>query len=477
MSKPQSRILSVILSMLAIRCAAQEPPAVATESAEPPTAVASSWSNASTPSQAVNVIAVGDVFWICGANEMVASSTDGGSSWTLQHQTPGGATLLNIDFVTNEIGFAGGTGGQLLFTVDGGKSWKAHNAGEDVQAFSFADAHNGIAVIGGDRNAEVGLSGQPIVMDGTVKLTHDGGDHWEDIAALSSEELKPFTQVLAVAALDASDYLMIRRQPRIEDVFVVSHDAGKSWRMVRPRSDDTNRELPRWVFVHDGEYWAFGMELVHRDEHGGYGVPLTLHSKDGETWIHGTSGNKEFGGCNHQGCFMWDGTVEALYEEQPQYWDLPQDGTMSNIWAFTRHRACTVGKLVECGPVAMTEEPQPRPSPKPVEIANDSPKGAFRLGLPDDCVQCGLSPIPWNIQQRSVLFFNATFRIGSAGDVKEVTLNQQLETLQTPITQQLSQWRFKPLTDSADRQKSLRLVVKCGFDNSVCEIVTMVANQ
>jgi hypothetical protein len=39
------------------------------------------------------------------------------------------------------------------------------------------------------------------------------------------------------------------------------------------------------VFVHEGEYWAFGHELVHREKGGGYGVPLTLHSKDGETWV------------------------------------------------------------------------------------------------------------------------------------------------------------------------------------------------
>lgn len=200
-------------------------------------------------------------------------------------------------------------------------------------------------------------------MSGSVKLTHDGGDHWEDIPALTSDELRPFSLVLAVAALDSTHYLMIREHPEVEDIYVVTNDGGMSWKVVHQRNDATNRELARWVFVHGGEYWAFGMELVHRDTGGGYGVPLTLHSKDGETWAHGVNGGlHEYGGCNSQGCYMWDGTVEVLYGERAQYWALPQDGSLSFLeWAIARGHVCTVSAHLECGPAVNTEEPQARP--------------------------------------------------------------------------------------------------------------------
>ena len=112
---------------------------------------------------------------------------------------------MNIAFVTQKIGYAAGTERRLLSTIDGGKTWRLHDTDDDVRTFSFADARNGIAVIGGDRDESSGLSGQPATMDGAVKLTHDGGDRWEDIPALSSEELRSFTLVLSVAALDASN--------------------------------------------------------------------------------------------------------------------------------------------------------------------------------------------------------------------------------------------------------------------------------
>jgi photosystem II stability/assembly factor-like uncharacterized protein len=242
-------------------CAAKKP-IPAAPPARVPTSLRSNWAKIAPPFRAANITAVGNVFWVCGDNEMIASSSDGGTSWNLRHQNASGATLLDIGFITEKVGHATGTNGRLLSTTDGGKTWTAHNAADTVWAFSFFDADNGIAVIGGDSNRDPRLWGQPAIMDGSVKLTQDGGDHWEDIAALGSEELRPFTQVLTVAALDASNYLMIRRQPGIEDVFLVTHDAGKSWHVVHQRNDATNRELARWVFVHGGEYWAFGMELV-----------------------------------------------------------------------------------------------------------------------------------------------------------------------------------------------------------------------
>jgi len=241
------------------------------------------WTEVSTPFPAANVVAVGDVFWVCGAEEMIASSSDGGTTWSLKHKNPGGEILLDLAFINPEVGHASGTNGLLLSTTDGGQTWNPHIAPDDIQLFSFADANHGIAVIGGVDDVSPH-------MDGVVKLTQDGGGHWEDIPALRSDELRPFTLVLSVAALSLKKKIMIRRQFNIEDVFLVTANGGRSWKVVHQRFDETNRELARQIFIHGGEYWAFGAELVNRQKQGGYDVPLAIHSNDGEHWAMGSMG-------------------------------------------------------------------------------------------------------------------------------------------------------------------------------------------
>jgi hypothetical protein len=480
-----ARTVSVTFILILLNgCADKKAAAPPVPNAPPVPVGTATWTKVALPFKATNITAIANVFWVCGENEMVASSGDGGNTWRLSHSSQGGATLLAINFVDEKVGYAAGERKLLLSTSDGGKNWKSHHLDDDVHGFSFSDERNGIAVIGGDTLSAAGLWEQPTIMNGSVKLTHDGGDHWQDIPALNSKELLLYTQVLGVASLDASNYLVIRRQPTIEDVFFVTHDAGKSWSAVHQRDDATNRELTRWVYVHGHEYWAFGMELIHRDVGGGYGVPLALHSRDGESWTHAPHGPKEFGGCNQQGCYMWDGTVESLYGEREQYWALPQDGTMSQVWALAQHRMCTLGESLECGPAAITSEPQPRanrpaaPPQSSSSAVDQPPRPSSRRGLPRDCVQCALSSLPWNLQQKSVLFVTATLRVGPEGDVKEVVkLEPIFPQLRAALTQQLSQWLFKASSEHAEVSRDIHLIVQCGFDNSLCEIVSTVPVQ
>jgi photosystem II stability/assembly factor-like uncharacterized protein len=148
-------------------------------------------------------------------------------TWETKHEKRDGEVLLNISFVNGEVGHAAGTDGLLLSTDDGGQSWKKHTAPGSVRTFSFADSTNGIAVLSnGSPQPSRGSLDQVTVIDGVAKTTHDGGDHWEEPTALDSDELRPFAQILAVAALDSSHYLMLRRQTNVEDVFVVT----KGWR-------------------------------------------------------------------------------------------------------------------------------------------------------------------------------------------------------------------------------------------------------
>ena len=259
------------------------------------------------------------------------------------------------------MGHAGGEGGLLLSTVDGGQTWVSHDLGPDtVQAFSFSDAAHGIAVLSG-RRGKTGIGmldevqGTPF-LNSTVKLTHDGGQHWEDATSLKTdEELRRYTEVLSVAALDPTHYLIGIRQPQIAVGYAVTSDAGRLWKLVH--LDDVYATR---VFVHDGEYWAFGIEYLDREKGGGYSAPVSLHSKDGENWVHGLRGPNEFPNCNFQGCYLSDGVVENLYGQRAKFWVLPRDGTMTKTWAIAGNFACMVAETAKCGLVEVTEEPPAR---------------------------------------------------------------------------------------------------------------------
>ena len=305
----------------------------------------------------MNIAAAQDTFWVCGAEETIASSSDGGATWTVRHRRAGGNTLLNIGFINDKIGHASGEDGLLLSTTDGGRTWDSHKLGpETVQAFSFANAVDGIALLSSHRGS-IGfgmlgeVQGVPF-LDSHVLLTRDGGQHWEDAALNANEELRPYTEVLSVATLNATHYLLGIRQPQVAVGYAVTTDGGETWKLVHIDNVYATR-----VFVHDGQYWAFGIEYLDRERGGGYGAPVSLHSDDGITWTHGLRGPNEFPSCNSQGCYLRDGVVEDLYGTHERFWILPQDGTMTKTWAIAGDRACTIAQNIRCGPAEVTEQP------------------------------------------------------------------------------------------------------------------------
>ena len=396
---------------------------------------------------------------------MILSSNDGGATWETKHQNLNGEVLLDISFVNENSGHAAGTGGLLLSTEDGGQTWKSHVTPGTVRAFSFADALNGIVVVSDGRPSPgVSSSSQVVPFEGTVKITHDGGEHWEDIAALSSEELRPFVRTIAVAAIDSSNFLMLRGHPETEDAFVVTKDGGKSWKIVHTQNDATNRVLPRMVFVHRGEYWAFGYELVHRGKGGGYGVPLTLHSKDGETWTHGVAGPNEFDSCNSQGCYLWDGAVESLYGEHEQFWALPQDGSLSGKWAIAGSVGCTVGGTLKCGRAIATDKPADEP---------EVPGGIIHLNAHNDfadgCLECRVDGIiPDKAGPPSMQQLHASIAVRRDGTVASVSVDfPPSKRISDDISHQLSEWLFEPAHvegHTVETKKDLSLLLMCaGF--------------
>jgi len=59
-------------------------------------ASASEWHSIAIGARPLNITANRDAIWVCGADELVANSTDGGKTWNVQHLVKGGAVLLAI---------------------------------------------------------------------------------------------------------------------------------------------------------------------------------------------------------------------------------------------------------------------------------------------------------------------------------------------------------------------------------------------
>src|ERR1700751_5188781 len=95
------------------------------------TPATSGWKPMPVPFRPVNVTAIGGVLFVCGADEMILSSKDN-MTWETKHQNSDGEVLLTISFVDEKVGYAAGTGGVLLSTVDGGQSWKTHHAPDSI---------------------------------------------------------------------------------------------------------------------------------------------------------------------------------------------------------------------------------------------------------------------------------------------------------------------------------------------------------
>ena len=102
--------------------------------------------------------------WAAGENGLIKYSTDGGNNWSDQISSITNNDINDIQFVDENIGYAGADGNDFIFTTNGGQTWAPRNSGifSDVNGIYFQDASIGWGV--------------SIV--GTIYFTTDGGNFW-----------------------------------------------------------------------------------------------------------------------------------------------------------------------------------------------------------------------------------------------------------------------------------------------------------
>jgi hypothetical protein len=414
----------------------------------------SAWWTASLPFRPTGLTYNADTLWVCGTDEMIARSDDGGKNWQVKHQKPNGELLLKIVFAGEMFGFASGSNGVFLRTSDGGETWTSSNPGAStIKDISFADDRHGMRQTGP-----------------TVEMTDDGGAHWTPVAGFNTNSSsEDYFEVLSFVRLDSNRAAVALHQKDRENYFFVTRDAGQTWKSVH--LDNTFAgELFSW----NSEYWAFGIEYLERQKSGGYSAPVVLHSSDGLNWSHGVSSPAEFSSCTSQGCILYDGAIANLYREKPTFLAVPADGTLQPAWAVAKGSVCVAGAKLKCALAENTATPPSRPSiSRPIStVVNES-------SLFDDCISCtsGSFAVPNTLRFRAVL--DVSLDVAKDGTVSHVDVRKApTPEVENEIQNIIGAWLFEPPRERGvpvERKHNFAFNLGCfafpGNDQGTCNML------
>lgn len=380
------------------------------------------WHAANLPFRPMCIAASQNAIWVGGVDEMLAKSTDGGTTWQVKHQKIDGEVLLAVGFLGGDTIYAAGTNGIMEWSQDGGETWKSWISGSGrVTNVAFSDLKHGIRST---------ISG--------IQTTHDGGSQWSDV---TNETLSEYSEINGIGALDSLHQLVLLHKPEGENMFLSTADGGKNWTPLH--IDNTYAEF---LFVHNGQYWAFGMEIVDRKNHGGYSVPLALRSVDGTHWSHGAKAPNEFNACTTQGCNLFDGAIAELYGEKPEYFAFSADEVLTPKWAFAGSSICTIRSSVLCTDLAPSEKVPMRPVvDHPISM---QPYGPM-FKQPPDCLSCYLHPFPVDKSLLPTPALQANlqvrYRLRKDGTISDVQMiGAPFEQIKGAILQDVQSWVFDP---------------------------------
>jgi hypothetical protein len=399
-----------------------------------PISSASEWRAIELPARPMNIIENHGTLWICGADELIAASADGGKTWAVKHNVKNGGILLTVGFASDQFGYAAGTGGAMKITKDGGTTWDQIKVPSPViYSISFSDEKHGL-----------------IHTPRTVYTTNDGGATWIPVKIdLQSDDLKGFSYVLEILSLDANHMAIVLSQgnSHANDYrLLLSKDGGLSWKVVEIPSTGLTTLSAR-----GGEYWFAGMEVIEKDKPGGgYGVPVVMHSPDGESWSHLPRWSKnEFSECNSQGCLYWDGAGVQLPPASPvSFWTFAPDKAVTAKWAVAKDNICSVGTTLRCAAAATTPTmPTYTESSSPIAPLISAPPLDARVSQGLQCLYCDFERIMVSRDYQGVAEVEMKIYIGQNGLVEQAEIVHATNSgIGERIAASARSWIFVPFT-------------------------------
>ena len=172
-----------------------------------------------------------------------------GPQWYWLNPQPQGNSIMGTDFADDQHGWAVGSAGAILATVDGGQAWRTQSSGvtRALTSVCFTDASSGWAV--GD--------------SGTILHTTDGGGHW---TRQTSGTTAPLASVTFADALHGwavgGSY--------DDGLILATTNGGQTW---APQSSPTTSQLFTVTSTDASHAWI-----------GGDGGSLLFTRNGGTTW-------------------------------------------------------------------------------------------------------------------------------------------------------------------------------------------------
>jgi len=230
------------------------------------------------------------VVWAAGRGGVVARTTDGGASWTVD-SIPGAASLFLIAIRALDqrrawalgTAFSGASEARIYRTDDGGRTWRLQyestTPGVFFDGMAFWDANNGIAF------------GDPLGGRFTLLVTRDGGAHWTPVPPEQRPPARDGEAAFAASgtaiALGGKRDVWIGTGGGSRARVLYSADRGASWRAVEtPAAAGPAKGIFGLAFRDRRHGVAVGGDYQNREASAGN---LMLSDDGGRTWRPMTS--------------------------------------------------------------------------------------------------------------------------------------------------------------------------------------------
>ena len=400
----------------------------------------STWNSHDFQFRVLNTTSNSDLLWICGTDEEIAVSSDGGKNWEVKHHTSDGNALLSIDFANDSFGYATGTGGVFLTTEDAGKTWLSRTLGKDtILQASFSDPQHGIF-----RTLN------------SLLFTSDGGLHVSVVSdGQNVDDIKHFPYTFSLVALDPFHMGIMLKQGAAQyegQIFLVTSDAGKTW-SITGVPDST---IYSFLGIR-GQYWTVGTQVIHKDEPGGgYAVPVAFSSPDGQKWIQTTSDVSACRlemcvACKREGCFSANGMITNVFKDKTTYREFASNPALTSKWASSNSAICFVGGGLQCASLKPVDQDKKSEGPPNPVAVSPGPLGVAPTNGPQ-CIVCSMDRMLIDKKVQGVFAIKLTIAIAKNGTVTSVESEGTPTTeIKSRIEQQAQQWLFEPYVKNGER--------------------------